>query len=81
MAEPTRKRNVRIVSPATVFDRKTRAVIVEFSPANPFMLTFRLKGCRQSYDLPVEACFHIALSKHVEAARREKKAMRKQRRQ
>jgi hypothetical protein len=45
---------------ATVFERSLeRLIIVSLEP--PGLLGFRLKGTRQTYRLPVQTCFWLAV--------------------
>jgi hypothetical protein len=55
------------LSRTVVVDAGRLALVVTLSPAG--LLTFREKGCRRSYDLPVYRAFRIA----VEADQADKK--------
>jgi hypothetical protein len=56
----TRKRRARFETGVTVFDRRTRPVLVELT--NEFMI-LRLKGTRTKYALTYSAAFMYAMQK------------------
>lgn len=54
---------------------RTREVIVELRPPLD-VIGFRLKGCRQTYFLPVAHCFREALKNELARRRAEKRKAR-----
>lgn len=72
-----RKTNLRIETGASAFSLgKRREVILEFSSANPDVMTMRLKGTRHRTHFPIGKIYQIALDAEVRAERARKKAKR-----
>lgn len=68
-----RKRNLRLVTAASIFEQgKHRAVIVEFTPANPDLVTLRLSGLRSAYPVDLGRVFCWVQERAIEAERRAK---------
>lgn len=60
----TLSKPVRRVSPATVREQgKARQIVVTLRPPN--IIGFRASGCRREYQLPLEACYTMAVRAHV----------------
>ena len=55
-----------------------RNIIVSLEPGD--VIGFRLKGCRQIFRMPLQACYSIAVKLELNARREAKKVKRKSRR-
>jgi hypothetical protein len=65
----------------TVIRETTRArdagrnIIVSLEPGD--VIGFRLKGCRQTFRMPLQACYSVAVKLELKALREAKKVRRK----
>lgn len=79
---PNRRSNLRLVTEAMTRENgKARAVIVEWSTANPDLLTFRAAGLRTRYTLPAASLYLFAAQKEADRALREKRIAAKLRKE
>lgn len=61
----------------TIRDRGTRRPIVVTLKHGGMVLSFRLKGCRRPYSLPVEWCFWQAVEAAIQAEKDAKRAKKR----
>ena len=73
------ERTVKRVSAGTVREAgKLRKVVVILE--SPNVIKFRAKGCRRSYSLTTDACYHLAIKAHVADQKRQEKLKREKQR-
>jgi hypothetical protein len=72
---PIRKAIFRVTDTMIRDGRKMRPIVVGVEPGD--VLTFRLKGTRKTYMLPISACYHRAGVLEGERLRAERRAKRK----
>ncbi len=73
-------KTIKRLSTATVRSGgKMREIVIELTPPGA-EITFRLKGTRQSYSLPVGFCFTKAVEVHIREEKARKAALRKAKR-
>jgi len=71
------KKTVKRVSAGVVREAgRLRKVVVILE--SPNVIKFRAKGCRRSYSLTTDACYHLAIKAHVQDQKRQKTKKKKQ---